>query len=307
MLKSVAGKAIMARVVLVVLAALSAVLVAGCSGQGDASKKNQAGSQKPKTVVVNQGMSKKEEDKLNQRLADLEDKVNNDQSSEEEQSTQETESAEDTARAAAQAYYSAAGTGNYSYTYNELSSYSRSQFSEDEWVAANTALGSDTASYGINSVNMVDDTTAEVNLTITSQDGSSSGRLTRFILENGSWKHDLTQEEYDLFAGATETAASASASASASANANTNTKHVKIVISSNKPADVSIYDDRFNWVLNEEIVGTKTYERDIPENSGLSVSAITAAYHAQTSIAVYEDGGLVSQDSDSHGNAIVTY
>jgi hypothetical protein len=306
MLKSVAGKAIMARVVPVVLAALSAVLVAGCSGQGDASKKNQAGSQKPKTVVVNQGMSKKEEDKLNQRLAKLEDKVN-DQSPKEEQSTQETESAEDTARAAAQAYYSAAGTGNYSYTYNELSSYSRSQFSEDEWVAANTALGTDTASYSINSVNMVDDSTAEVSLTISLQDGSSSGRVTQFILENGSWKHDLTQGEYDLFASATETAASASASASASANANTNTKHVKIVISSNKPADVSIYDDRFNWVLNEEIVGTKTYERDIPENSGLSVSAITAAYHAQTSIAVYEDGGLVSQDSDSHGNAIVTY
>jgi hypothetical protein len=306
MLKSVAGKAIMARVVPVVLAALSAVLVAGCSGQGDASKKNQAGSQKPKTVVVNQGMSKKEEDKLNQRLAKLEDKVN-DQSPKEEQSTQETESAEDTAHASAQAYYSAAGTGNYSYTYNELSSYSRSQCSEDEWVAANTALGTDTASYSINSVNMVDDSTAEVSLTISLQDGSSSGRVTQFILENGSWKHDLTQGEYDLFASATETAASASASASASANANTNTKHVKIVISSNKPADVSIYDDRFNWVLNEEIVGTKTYERDIPENSGLSVSAITAAYHAQTSIAVYEDGGLVSQDSDSHGNAIVTY
>jgi hypothetical protein len=172
-------------------------------------------------------------------------------------------------------------------------------------VSANMALGSDTASYGINSVNMVDDSTAEVSLTISLQDGSSAGRVTRFILENGSWKHDLTQKEYDLFASATETAASASASASASANANT--KHVKIVITSNKPADVSIYDDSFNWVLNEEIVGTKTYERDIPENSGLSVSAITAAYHAQTTIAVYEDGSLVSQDSDSHGNAIVTY
>jgi hypothetical protein len=85
------------------------------------------------------------------------------------------------------------------------------------------------------------------------------------------------------------------------------TKHVKIVITSNTPADVSIYDDRFNWMVNEEIVGTKTYERDIPEKSGLSVSAITAAYRAQTTIAVYEDGSLVSQDSDSNGNAIVTY
>ncbi len=225
-----------------------------------------------------------------------------------EQPTQETESTEDIARAAAQAYYAAAATGNYSYTYNELSSYSQSQFTEDQWVAANTALGSDTASYSVNSINMVDDSTAEVYLTVTSPDGSSSERVTRFISEDGSWKHDLTQAEYDLFAGATATASvTPSASASASASANVNTKHVKIVISSNKPADVSIYDDSFNWAVNEEITGTKTYERDIPENSGLSVSAITAAYNAQTTIQVYEDSSLVAQDSDSHGNAIVTY
>jgi hypothetical protein len=44
-----------------------------------------------------------------------------------------------------------------------LSSYSRSQFTEDEWVAANTDLGSDAASYSVNSVNMVDNSTAEIN------------------------------------------------------------------------------------------------------------------------------------------------
>jgi hypothetical protein len=60
-------------------------------------------------------------------------------------------------------------------------------------------------------------------------------------------------------------------------------------------------------VVNEEIVGTKTYERDIRENSGLSVMTITDAYNAHTTIQVYEDGSLVAQDSDSHGNAIVTY
>ena len=192
----------------------AAILVGGCSELLDAPKKeNRAGSQKSKTVVVNEGMSKEEEEKLNERLADLEEKVND--QSPEEQPTQVTESAENPARAAAQAYYAAAATGNYSYTYNELSSYSRSQFSEDEWVAANTALGSDTASYSINSVSMVNDSTAEVSLTISLQDGSSSGRVTHFILENGSWKHDLTQEEYDLFANVTDTAAPASASPSA--------------------------------------------------------------------------------------------
>ena len=198
---------------MVTVAVVATVLMAGCSGQNNAPEQVQRESQKPKTVVVNEGMSKKEEEKLNQRLADLEEQVNDQPT--EEQPTQEAESveqtvgAEDTARAAAEAYYSAAATGNYSYTYNDLSSYSRSQFAEDEWVAANTELGSDAASYSVYSVNMVDGSTSEVNLTVTLPDGSSSERFTRFVLEDGSWKHDLTQEEYDLFAGATDTAASA--------------------------------------------------------------------------------------------------
>ena len=302
------------------------MLTAGCSEptvqqdkaeRQNAPKRQQAAPEQEKTVVVNEGMSKEEEEKLNERLAELEEKVDNKPqqeaaNQEANQSEQETESAEETARAAAQAYYAAAATGNYSYTYNELSSYARSQFTEDEWVDDNTALGSDAASYSIDSVEMVDDSTAEVSLTISLPDGSSSGRTTQFVLENGSWKHELTQPEYDLFAGANASASAASASAanasaSASASANTNTKHVRIVISSNRPADVSIYDDSFNWAVNEEITGTKTYERDIPQNAGLSVSAITAAYRAQTTIEVYEDGSLVSQDSSSIGNAIVTY
>jgi hypothetical protein len=147
---------------------LAAIAIAGCFEQGNAPERNQADSQRPKTVVVNEGMSKEEEEKLNERLADLEDEVN-DQPTEQqpsEQPTQEIEIAEDPARAAAQAYYAAAGSGNYSYTYNELSSYSRSQFTEDEWVAANTELGSDAASYTIDSVNMVDASTAEIYLTV---------------------------------------------------------------------------------------------------------------------------------------------
>jgi len=297
------------KTIITVTTMVTTMLVLGCSEQNNHPEQVQKDSQKPKTVVVNEGMSKEEEEKLNERLADLEDEADDDLPA--EQTTQETEGDEDTVRAAAQAYYAAAATGNYSYTYNELSSYSRSQFTEDEWVAANTDLGSDQASYSVDSVNMANDLTAEVYLTITLPDGSSSERYTRFVSQNGSWKHDLTQEEYDLFASAADTAASASASASASAtasaNANANTKHVKIIITSNKPADVSIYDDNFNWSVNEEIVGTATYERDIRENTGLSVSAITDAYNARTTIRVYEDGSLVAQDTDSHGNAIVTY
>ncbi len=169
-------------------------------------------------------------------------------------------------------------------------------------------LGSDAGVYNIDSTNVVDDSTVDVYLTITSADGSSSERATQFILETGSWKHELTQSEYELFAGATASAtASASASSSASASATGDTKHVEIVITSNEPADVSINDDSLNWFINEEIVGTETYERDIAANSGLSVSATTDAYQAQTTIEVYENGELVAQDSDPNGFAMVNY
>jgi hypothetical protein len=259
-------------------------------------------------------MSKEEEEKLNQRLDELEEEVNVQPA--QEQPTQEsgdqpteTEGAEDFVRTAAQDYYAAAADGHYLETYSELDSDAQSQFTEDEWVAANGALGSDAANYSVDSVSMVDDSTAEVYLTISTSDGSTSERVTRFVLENGSWKHELTQEEYDLFAGATETASSASASASASVSADTdaNTKHVKVVITSNKPADVSINDDSLDWFVTEEIVGTKTYERDISVDSGLSVSATTEVFRAETTIEVYENGSLVAQDTDSNGFAVVNY
>src|SRR5829696_3718519 len=297
-----------------------ALLVAGCSEpkvQGDkAARQNASKKQQEKTVVVNEGMSKKEEKKLEKRLADLEEKV--DDKAQQEGANQEVsepqqnaEGTEEQALEAAQDYYEAAAAGNYTYTYDALSSASQSQFTEEEWVAANTALVTDVGIYNIDATNVVDDSTVVVYLTITSADGSSAERTTRFVLENGIWKHDLTQTEYELFAGATATAtATADASDSGSAGASAtggDTKHVRIVITSSKPADVSISDDSLNWFITEEITGTETYEKDIAANSGLSVSATTNAYHAQTTIEVYEDGELVAQDTDPNGFAMVNY
>jgi hypothetical protein len=202
----------MRRIVVATLVA-AATLAAGCSEQGATPE------QQDKAQRQSDGMSKKDEEKLKQRIAELEEKVN-DQSA--EQPTQEAESAEDAARAAAQDYYAAAASGNYSYTYSNLNSVSQNQFTEDEWVTHNTALGSDAATYNVNSVEMVDDTTAEVHLLVTSSDGSNSARTTRFVLENGSWKHELTSDEYELFAGATADSASATASATASDTASAN-------------------------------------------------------------------------------------
>ncbi|MDQ4129152.1 MAG: hypothetical protein M3151_14590 [Actinomycetota bacterium] len=312
----------MRKTVLLLAMLAAALIMAGCGGptmqqdkakRQSASKEQQAAPEKEKTVVVNEGMSEKEEKELNERLAELEEKVNDQPQQESanqevsEEPEQDAESAEQEALEAAQDYYAAAAGGNYSYTYSNLSAVSQSQFTEDEWVSDNTALGSDAGTYSVNSVEMVDDSTAEVQLTITSADGSSSERTTWFVLENGSWKHELTPAEYELFAGATSTTSASATSASAPASANGNTKHVEIVITSNKPADVSISDDSFNWFINEEIVGTETYERDIATNSGLSVGATTEAYQAQTTIEVYENGELVAQDTDPNGFALVNY
>src|SRR5688500_12155523 len=74
---------------------LAAILMAGCSGevatggeQNEASKKDRANAQKPKTVVVNEGMSKEEEEELNERIDALEEEANEES---EEQTTQTQE------------------------------------------------------------------------------------------------------------------------------------------------------------------------------------------------------------------------
>lgn len=279
----------MRRIVLLSALLTTTLLMAGCS-EPNVQQDEARG-----------GMSKKEEEKLDQRIAELEEQVNERsvELAEEKEATQE-----DAVLAAARDYYAAAAGGNYSHTYANLSSESRGQFTEDEWVTDNTALRSDLGTYSVNSVEMVDDTTAEVQLTITAADGTSSERTTLFVLEGDSWLHELTPSEYALFAGDTDTATPA---ASDSSTASGETKHVEIVVTSDKPADVAISDDNLDWLIAEEIVGTKTYERDIAANSGLSVNATTDAYEAQTTIEVYENGQLVAQDSDSTGFAAVIY
>ncbi len=217
--------------VLLLVWVLAAILMAGCSEPNvqkddaerqNAPKEKQAAPEQGKTVVVNEGMSKKEEEKLNERLADLEDKVEQENTQQEAAEPEPaSETSEDQALEAAQDYYAAAAVGNYIYTYDALTSTSQSRFTEGEWVAANTALGSEDASYDIYSTELVDATTATVGLTVTTADGSGDDRTTLFVYENGEWKHELTQREYDLFAGASATAsATASASATPSAPAN---------------------------------------------------------------------------------------
>lgn len=96
----------MKKTVLLLATVTAALLMAGCSepkvqgnGAEEQSPKQQASPKKVKTVVVNKGMSNKEEKELQKRLADLEDKIDdktkqkteNKEASEPEQDVQSTE------------------------------------------------------------------------------------------------------------------------------------------------------------------------------------------------------------------------
>ncbi len=165
---------------------------------------------------------------------------------------------------------------------------------------------------------------------LTYGDGTTSTRLTYFVYENGSWKHRFGEEENDLympdasyeeFVAAQGGSASPSATASASADAGyssasasasstataSDLKHVRVVISSDVPVDVSISDDNGDWIVAEQISGTKTYDNDIARYSGLLVDAMNANWRGNVSIKVYENGQLRTHDSDASGYAQVIY
>src|SRR3712207_6806418 len=102
---------------------MTTIMSVGCLGQeapsgqrNDAPRESRAENQKPKTVVVNEGMSKEEEEKLNDRIAALEEEANeepDEQTAQEPEAAEPSQEAEDAARVAAQDYYAAAAGGNY--------------------------------------------------------------------------------------------------------------------------------------------------------------------------------------------------
>ncbi len=250
----------------------------------------------------------KTEDELLERIEKLEKKdqegVQIDSQPTEEAPTQDApQFGENEALGAAKTYYELAAAGDYAGTYYALSSYAQSYYTESEWISINTALGSDAATYTVNSAEMVSDTIADVYLTVTYPDGTSEERWTQFVLEGGVFKHELTEEEYGIFDGANTSGATASASASASGgpadSGGGNTKHVEISIYTAEPADVSISDSNYESVIQEEITGEKSYEMDVAQDAGMSVLVSDADNEGgDIDVAVYEDGVLKSQDSD---------
>jgi hypothetical protein len=206
------------------------VVVAGCSGAPDHGVAKKNSGEKPKTVVVNKGLSTSVENKLNDRLDKLEKKVgaqgrkgpraSASASAGSGQSESSQAQAEDQARAAAETYYEAVTARNWGYTYDHLDSETQSAYTEQEWSSKNDYLADTGAvTYTIQSVEMdsaYPETVADVTVVLTATDGSANVRDTYFVYEGGVWKHRFSPEEYDLLANAQAGSASASATASAS-------------------------------------------------------------------------------------------
>jgi hypothetical protein len=99
-------------------------------------------------------------------------------------------------------YYQYAETGVYYTTYNLLSSEAQAYYTQDEWVAANTALDSAAGEFVVTDAYSADVglgvPTYAVTLTVYA-DSSSFNRTTYFIYENGHWAHHLSSEEQNMF------------------------------------------------------------------------------------------------------------
>ena len=237
---SVANRGLVERCALTVglMVVIALFGLTGCSespdqGGNDSSRKHNdaAGkdeSEKPKTVVVNKGMSKKEEKKLNKRLNELEKEVE----AQEEKSSGATASStaeasqpepaeqqvEAQVRMAADAYYQAVEDEDWGYTYDHLDSETQSGFTRDEWFAKNEwGANTSPATFTVQYVEMDDSsphTLANVTVLLALEDGSTSIRNTYFVYEDGLWKHSFSAQEYEILANAGSATASASSSVS---------------------------------------------------------------------------------------------
>jgi hypothetical protein len=197
--------------------------------------------------------------------------------------------------------------GNYEAAYELFSERSKQLVSPEQYRTYFENAGYyEIIEYAFSSVQVEGDTAAVVTDLFVSSgtDGDQQyQRAQQMVLEDGAWRVVMRDEQVSIFTGAgTEQPSDAQLPEDA------NVKQVTVEISSDVPADVSIYDDNFDVGIVEEITGTETYEFEVAADSGLSVSAMSEEMmNGNISIAVYENGQLVSQDTSSEGYAQVTY
>ncbi len=106
-------------------------------------------------------------------------------------------------RRAVEDYYEAVDQEDWSYTYDHLDSTTRSQFTREEWYEKNQYYA-DRDNLELSSMDVqINGSTTEpvISVTVyrTFNDGTSLGRDTFFVWEDGGWKHRFGEEENKLY------------------------------------------------------------------------------------------------------------
>jgi cell division protein FtsB len=203
------------RSALVVVFLPATLLVAGCAAS---SGDQQALEDQQQNEELQQKVDELEKQQEEAKQEDLQKQIDDLEAQQEEQPQQpqvvvspdvvaDTD-LETSALDAAISYYQAVEVGDYTYTYNALSSADQSNYTYDQWLYANNTLDSAAAEFEVfralvDSPNtaIVDgyEHVADVGLSIYYPDGSLGTRYTLFVYEGGVWKHWLTDEEMSVF------------------------------------------------------------------------------------------------------------
>jgi hypothetical protein len=91
---------------------------------------------------------------------------------------------------------------DWGYAYDNLDSQTKQRFTRDEYVRKNQYFASVDPLAQSSPVIVSEITTSspvEVRVNQTFESGAIRARPTAFVYEGGSWKHQFSQEEYDLF------------------------------------------------------------------------------------------------------------
>jgi TolA-binding protein len=129
---------------------------------------------------------------------------------------------------------------------------------------------------------------------LSSENADLQSRVDDLEADNSSLKNQLENAEAQASNQNQQAAAPQQQAAQPSG-----TKHVRVEVSCDIPCDVMIMDDNFEFDIAEEITGTETFEADIKANSGLLAAASNLNQSGNLYVAVYENGELVAEDSDS--------
>lgn len=196
--------------------------------------------------------------------------------------------------------------GNYEAAYSLFAEQSQQLVSLDEYKAFFENAGYyEIITYSFSSVQVEGDT-ATLAIDLATSSGATGDEqiqtTQQMSLTDEGWRVVMRDGQVEALAGTTPTQ-----TPNVQSPEDANTKQVTIEVSSDVPIDVSIADDNFDVNIAEEIVGSETYEFEIAADSGLIVDAYSETMSGNVSIAVYENGELISEDNSSEGYAQVMY